>query len=623
MQELKSGSNQEVTIEKLSVVVTYVRDGLIKVKKTFRVPHYSELKDPKARMIYADIRILAQEIKETLERESTRPEKTDPNWKSKILSRFGKSNDRLLEERYAREKSEVERLRKERDAIRLEQMEEKARKQKLRDIEMEEQVRECVKEELIKERNKMQTEHQDLAPMRRSMDSVSRRPAELRGRRSLDGYKRKSYQQEHQPSATTPSSSNVNKAALIAWGAQPQTAANVSSSRPRQTYVYTKPTIRRPVIKSPVRSSPKLVTEPVFENGQKPSIIRTPSSSSSRTNSAKKLPSSSKSRSASPKKLSAFDLRLQTVMENLESVDENACQQIVNEILVRDEAIHWDDISGLNSAKNSLKETVVYPFLRPDLFKGLREPVAGILLFGPPGTGKTMIAKCVATESNSTFFSISASSVLSKFLGESEKLVRALFYLAKKLAPSIIFIDEIDSLLTARSDNENESSRRIKTEFLIRWSSLSSATEKDDDHSENHRVLVLAATNTPWDLDEAARRRFSKRIYIALPDYQTRLYHLRRLLSSQRNQLSESDFDAVAKLTEGFSGSDLTTLAKDAAMEPIRDLGENLISANLDLVRSVTLQDFETALTRVKKSVSPQSLSRFDQWATAYGVTGV
>lgn len=113
--------------------------------------------------------------------------------------------------------------------------------------------------------------------------------------------------------------------------------------------------------------------------------------------------------------------------------------------------VHWDDIAGLESAKYSLKEAVVYPFLRPDLFRGLREPVRGMLLFGPPGTGKTMLARAVATESHSTFFSISASSLTSKYLGESEKLVRALFAIAKKLSPSIIFVDEIDSIMGSRN----------------------------------------------------------------------------------------------------------------------------------------------------------------------------
>ncbi|SJM85110.1 related to Probable 26S protease subunit YTA6 [Zygosaccharomyces bailii] len=303
-------------------------------------------------------------------------------------------------------------------------------------------------------------------------------------------------------------------------------------------------------------------------------------------------------------------------------VDPLACRQIMKEIVVADEEIRWGDIAGLLNAKNSLKETVVYPFLRPDLFKGLREPIRGMLLFGPPGTGKTMIARAVATESKSTFFSISASSLLSKYLGESEKLVRALFYMAKKMAPSIIFIDEIDSLLTARSDNENESSRRVKTELLIQWSSLSSATGNGPGGETDSRVLVLAATNLPWAIDEAARRRFSRRLYIPLPEYETRLHHLKKLMSRQNNGLSDVDFQVIAEMTEGFSGSDITALAKEAAMEPIRDLGDALMDADFNNIRPVMVKDFEKAMLTIKMSVSPASLQQYQDWAAGFGSTG-
>lgn len=238
-------------------------------------------------------------------------------------------------------------------------------------------------------------------------------------------------------------------------------------------------------------------------------------------------------------------------------VDEQAAKQILNEIVVQGDEVHWSDIAGLEVAKNALRETVVYPFLRPDLFMGLREPARGMLLFGPPGTGKTMLARAVATESKSTFFSISASSLTSKYLGDSEKLVRALFALAKLLAPSIIFVDEIDSLLSKRTGSgDNEATRRIKTEFLIQWSDLQRAAagreiEKDKDRGDVNRVLVLAATNLPWAIDEAARRRFVRRQYIPLPEPETRATQLKKLLSQQNHTLEDGDIQELVRLTDG------------------------------------------------------------------------
>jgi SpoVK/Ycf46/Vps4 family AAA+-type ATPase len=247
------------------------------------------------------------------------------------------------------------------------------------------------------------------------------------------------------------------------------------------------------------------------------------------------------------------------VLKNLPAgVDEQAAKQILNEIVVQGDEVHWSDVAGLEIAKNALRETVVYPFLRPDLFMGLREPARGMLLFGPPGTGKTMLARAVATESKSTFFSISASSLTSKYLGESEKLVRALFGLAKVLAPSIVFVDEIDSLLSHRSGSgEHEATRRIKTEFLIQWSDLQRAAagrengDRDKDRGDANRVLVLAATNLPWAIDEAARRRFVRRQYIPLPEPETRATQLRTLLGQQKHTLSEEDIERLVALTDG------------------------------------------------------------------------
>lgn len=253
--------------------------------------------------------------------------------------------------------------------------------------------------------------------------------------------------------------------------------------------------------------------------------------------------------------------RIRYVKKHLpKGVDENAAKQIFNEIVVEGDEVHWEDVAGLDVAKAALKEAVVYPFLRPDLFLGLREPARGMLLFGPPGTGKTMLARAVATESRSTFFAISASSLTSKWLGESEKLVRALFALAKALAPSIIFVDEIDSLLSSRGgSSEHESTRRIKTEFLIQWSDLQRAaagkvqTEKEKQEGDASRVLVLAATNMPWAIDEAARRRFVRRQYIPLPEDRVRGTQLRTLLGHQKHNLNNDDIQVLVALTDGLS----------------------------------------------------------------------
>lgn len=326
-------------------------------------------------------------------------------------------------------------------------------------------------------------------------------------------------------------------------------------------------------------------------------------------------------------------------------VDEGAAKQILNEIVVQGDEVHWNDIAGLDIAKKSLKEAVVYPFLRPDLFMGLREPARGMLLFGPPGTGKTMLARAVATESKSTFFSISASSLTSKYLGESEKLVRALFALAKSLAPSIIFVDEIDSLLSSRSGSgEHETTRRIKTEFLIQWSDLQRAaagreqSEKEKEKGDASRVLVLAATNLPWAIDEAARRRFVRRQYIPLPEGETRATQLRTLLGHQKHSLDEADIQKLVQLTDGtfflsrfdrllnlmigFSGSDITALAKDAAMGPLRSLGEALLHMSMDQIRPIQFNDFEASLVNIRPSVSKEGLKEFEDWAKAFGERG-
>jgi vacuolar protein-sorting-associated protein 4 len=223
--------------------------------------------------------------------------------------------------------------------------------------------------------------------------------------------------------------------------------------------------------------------------------------------------------------------------------------------------VKWDDVAGLTAAKESLKEAVILPIKFPQLFTGKRKPWKGILLYGPPGTGKSYLAKAVATEADSTFFSISSSDLVSKWLGESEKLVRNLFEMAQESKPSIIFIDEIDSLCSSRSDSDSESARRIKTEFLVRMNGV--GTDADG-------VLVLAATNVPWQLDTAIRRRFEKRIYIPLPEPPARAAMFKIHLGKTPHRLTEQEFRQLGHMTEGYSGSDISIVVRDAMMQPVR-----------------------------------------------------
>ncbi|KAG8235626.1 hypothetical protein J437_LFUL014884 [Ladona fulva] len=213
-------------------------------------------------------------------------------------------------------------------------------------------------------------------------------------------------------------------------------------------------------------------------------------------------------------------------------------------IVVEKPDVKWSDVAGLEGAKEALKEAVILPIKFPHLFTGKRIPWKGILLFGPPGTGKSYLAKAVATEANnSTFFSVSSSDLVSKWLGESEKLVRSLFELARQHKPSIIFIDEVDSLCSSRSDTESESARRIKTEFLVQMQGVG---------NDNDGILVLGATNIPWVLDAAIRRRFEKRIYIPLPEEHARLIMFKLHLGNTKHTLTENDLKTLANKTEGL-----------------------------------------------------------------------
>ncbi|KAK3741803.1 hypothetical protein QZH41_010451, partial [Actinostola sp. cb2023] len=245
-------------------------------------------------------------------------------------------------------------------------------------------------------------------------------------------------------------------------------------------------------------------------------------------------------------------------------MDKDLVEALERDILQRNPNVHWTDIADLNEAKKLLEEAVVLPILMPEYFTGIRRPWKGVMMVGPPGTGKTMLAKAVATECKTTFFNVSSSTLTSKYRGESEKLVRILFEMARFYAPSTIFIDEIDSICSRRgTDSEHEASRRVKSELLIQMDGMLTVVHSvggaSDGAEGSRNVMVLAATNFPWDIDEALRRRLEKRIYIPLPTKVGR----HELLKINLRGVSLSDdvvLEEVAIHLNGYSGADITNV---------------------------------------------------------------
>ncbi|KAK9045171.1 hypothetical protein V6N11_059060 [Hibiscus sabdariffa] len=252
--------------------------------------------------------------------------------------------------------------------------------------------------------------------------------------------------------------------------------------------------------------------------------------------------------------------------------------------------VTFADIGALDETKESLQELVMLPLRRPDLFNGgLLKPCRGILLFGPPGTGKTMLAKAIANEAGASFINVSMSTITSKWFGEDEKNVRALFTLAAKVSPTIIFVDEVDSMLGQRTRvGEHEAMRKIKNEFMAHWDGLLTKS--------GERILVLAATNRPFDLDEAIIRRFERRIMVGLPSIESREKILRTLLAKEK--VVDLDYKELAIMTEGYSGSDLKNLCVTAAYRPVRELIQKERLKNLEKRREEAGQSSEDALQR-------------------------
>jgi len=302
--------------------------------------------------------------------------------------------------------------------------------------------------------------------------------------------------------------------------------------------------------------------------------------------------------------------------EGLYSAEEQEIiDSISGTILTESPDVKWTDIAGLEGSKQALREAIVLPIMKPNLFTGARKPWSGILLFGPPGCGKTLLARAAATECKATFFSVSSADLLSKWLGESEKLISSLFKVARIKAPSLIFMDEIDSVATKRGEgHEGGGERRVKTQLLSEIQGMKSGSKKP--------LLVLGATNRPWDIDAAMLSRFEKKVYVPLPDLTARVGIFKIHTAGINMELTEEDFIELGVRAEGYSGRDISNVCREVIMIPIRELDMGGLLENSDkevVVRDINLKDFTKTLKKVKPMTTGAALDQYEQWAKEFG----
>ncbi|XP_049871815.1 katanin p60 ATPase-containing subunit A-like 2 [Pectinophora gossypiella] len=295
------------------------------------------------------------------------------------------------------------------------------------------------------------------------------------------------------------------------------------------------------------------------------------------------------------------------------SAEKKELVELLYQDIIRPTGVSWDDIKGLTEAKSLLMESVVYPVRYPEVFTGLLEPWRGVLLHGPPGTGKTLLARAVAAEGCCTFFNVTCSTLVNKWRGESEKIVKVLFEMASYYSPSIIFIDEVETLASERSSvGEHEASRRLKTQLL---------TELDGVTHGDGLVFLLANSNMPWDLDPAMLRRLEKRIYIPLPDYKTRVELFEKFLCSKSIEVyPKVDIHELATKTEGYSGSDIKLVCKEALMANVRKMLPHMSGKGATPPRKdrLNLSDILTAIEKTKP-VSKNLAKKHEIWQNEMG----
>lgn len=279
-------------------------------------------------------------------------------------------------------------------------------------------------------------------------------------------------------------------------------------------------------------------------------------------------------------------------------LDQYESQIALEVVAPEDIPVGFDDIGGLDDIIEELKESVIYPLTMPHLYShssSLLSAPSGVLLYGPPGCGKTMLAKALAHESGACFINLHISTLTEKWYGDSNKLVRAVFSLARKLQPTIVFIDEIDAVLGQRRSGEHEASGMVKAEFMTLWDGLTSANES----GLPARILILGATNRIQDIDEAILRRMPKKFPVSLPSRPQRAKILGLLLKDTKVDEDNFDIEYLTRVMAGMSGSDIKEACRDAAMVPVREFikeqrqrGVSMEGVRAESVRGIRTEDF-------------------------------
>ncbi len=295
-------------------------------------------------------------------------------------------------------------------------------------------------------------------------------------------------------------------------------------------------------------------------------------------------------------------------------VEKQVADAVIDNLIVSVKPdITWEQIGGLPDVKRTIKEAIVLPFIKekPPFIKSTRT----ILLYGPPGTGKTLLAKAASNTLSATFFEARISSLLSKYFGESSKLIHALFSKARKEEPSVVFMDELDSVATSRGGGMNEATRRVLGEFLTQIEGFN--TKKED------KVLIIGATNKPWDLDEAIISRFQRKIYVPLPDAKARKAIFKIHLEDAKSSL---DLDELADRSEGFSGRDISTVCHEAISHMVREMNPNLTELSAEQVSRYRLKsrplkesDFQAAFGKIRPATRKAELEKYVQWQKDFG----